>query len=379
MRIAIDCDGITREKTGIGWYKYYLISNLAKIDKENQYLIYNILYRGFKEEIDKIKFYLPERDNFRKKIYRFNSYYGRKYLPIELFTGKIDILHNLDHSNVSSLTLTAKRVVTIHDIIPLLSDIYANLLIPEEYKKGRKFLMDALFKSDRIITVSYASKNDMIKYLSIDPSSVSVIYLGKDEIFYPREKRNDMLDKYKISKKFILSSPVVPSRKNFARILLSFEKIRKNNDCQIVSFGKIKKYGEWFKIFERLPSDIKEDIIFTGYVPVEDLPYLYSAAEFFIYPSLYEGFGLPVLEAMACGCPVITSNTSSLTEVAGDAGILINPYNVDEMAENMERLLSDEKLRERLKVKGLERAKQFTWERTAKETIKVYEEVYNGR
>ncbi|MCX8082788.1 MAG: glycosyltransferase family 4 protein [bacterium] len=381
MRIAIDCNSMGEERTGIGWYIYYLIGNLVKIDKQNYYLFFDIASRGYKEKYNKIKSYIPDQENFQARIYRFHSYIGRKYLPVELFTGKVDILHSYDHSQVLSTTFKAKKIVTVHDIIPLLPEFNEklNLLMPEECKRGRKFLKEVIRKSDRIITVSNAAKDDIVKYLSVNPSKISVTHLGKDEIFYPREINKGILNKYKILKRFILTSPVYPSRKNFARILLSFEKIRKNNNCQLVSFGKVKKYGEWYAIFNRLPDSIREDIIFLGYIPHTELPYLYSSAEFFIYPSLYEGFGLPPLEAMSCGCPVITSNTSSLPEVVGDAGIFIDPYNVDEMAENMERLLTDEKLREQLRTKGLERAKQFTWEKTARETLKVYEEVYNGK
>lgn len=129
------------------------------------------------------------------------------------------------------------------------------------------------------------------------------------------------------------------------------------------------------KFVVHISHNLQNDVIFTGYISDGDLPALYNAADLFVYPSLYEGFGLPPLEAMACGCPVITSNTSSLHEVVGDAGIMVDPYDVDRLADAMHKVLSNDGLREDMIKKGLERAEMFSWEKTARETLKVYEEV----
>ena len=382
MRIAIDSGvAFSEQKAGVGQYGYNLIHHLAQIDKKNLYILYDIASRDFRKRCKYIKGCLPEQDNFRISLYRFNSSLGRRAIPVELLTGKVDVLHTID--NDISPVLRAKRVVTIHDILPLIElknpgwEIY-NV---KRTKRRVRVMLKAILKADRIIAVSENTKNDIIRNFSVDPSKISVIYLGKDVLFRPlkdKEKIKKTMKKYNISKRFLLCISAYSSRKNLVRLLVSFQKIRQHNNCQLVIFGKPLNKGRFLETLDNLSSSVREDVIITGYIPLEDVVYLYNGAEFFIYPSLYEGFGLPVLEAMSCGCPVITSNTSSLPEVAGDAGILIDPYNLDEMTGAMERLPSDEKLREELKVKGLKRAELFTWEETARKTLQVYEEVYRG-
>lgn len=380
MKIAIDSgSALSKVKTGISWYTWNLIHNLAKIDDKNVYILYDVASRRMKT-YKILDSYLPCQKNFRKKVYPFHSSLGRKLIPVTFLTSKTDILH-MPEQRLSPVFKT-KKVVTVHDIIPWLeidTDVKWTKIDFKKRRKKSKEIQQAVIRADKIIAVSENTKNDIVKYFSVNPSKISVTYLGVNELFYPRGKDENILHKYKISKKFIACNGTYDPRKNIWKILIGFEKIKKTNNCQLVIFGRIHKTGLWYEVYNSLPSHVKQDIILTGYVPSNELPYLYSGAEFFIYPSLYEGFGLPPLEAMACGCPVITSNISSLPEVVGDAGILIDPYNLDEMTEQMERLLLDEKLRERFKAKGLERAKQFTWEKTARDTLKVYEEVYNEK
>lgn len=380
MKIAIDSgSALTRGKTGISWYTWNLIHNLAKIDKRNLYILYDISSR-IRKTYKIFDSTLPCQKNFRKKVYPFHSSLVRKLMPVTFLTSKTDILH-MPEQRLSPVFNT-KKIVTVHDIIPWL-EIYTDVkwmkIDSQKRRTQRKHIQQSVLKSYKIIAVSEHTKNDIVKYFSVNPSKISVTYLGVNEIFYPRGKDESILHKYKISKKFIACSAAACPRKNIRKLLIGFEKIKKTHNCQLVIFGRISNKSSWCEVYNNLPSNIKQDIVFTGYVSSDDLSCLYSGAEFFIYPSLYEGFGLPPLEAMACGCPVITSNISSMPEVVDDAGILIDPYNLDEMTEQMERLLLDEGLREKLKVKGLERAKQFTWEKTARETLKVYEEVYNEK
>lgn len=385
MKIGIFCTQLLKTyKAGIHWYAYNLVHHLANIDRENVYIFYDFVFKEFRAKKRLMATFLPQQDNFKKNLYKFPLSLT-KYIPIEFFTGRIDMIHAVAPKIKIYFTLKARRIVTIHDIIPWLeikTNVNWRVLNPEEQRRKAELIEKSILKSHKIIAVSENTKRDIIKHFSITPLKIAVIYEGTDEIFKPvqhTKKIEEVKKKYNINKRFILTTGNYTPRKNLGRLLSGFERIRRKNTCQLVIFGNIKQQSEWFEVFERLPANIKKDVIFTGYVFLDDLPYLYSGAEFFIYPSLYEGFGLPPLEAMSCGCPVITSNTSSLPEVVGDAGILIDPYNVDEIAENMERLLLDEKLREELKIKGLERAKQFTWEKTARETLKVYEEVYNER
>jgi len=168
-------------------------------------------------------------------------------------------------------------------------------------------------------------------------------------------------------------------RKNIPTLIKAFyESKRRRTNHKLVIVGKKGwKYDDIFETIDAL--NLKNEVIFTGYVPKEDLVKFYNTADLFVYPSVYEGFGLPPLEAMACGCPVITSNISSLPEVVGNAGITVNPYDVEELVEAMYRVLNDEDLRKELSKKGLERSKLFSWRKTAEETWKVYEEVFNNK
>ena len=184
-----------------------------------------------------------------------------------------------------------------------------------------------------------------------------------------------MFTKYSITGSFILFVGNISPRKNILALLQAFNKLKKRGIKHklVIAGKKDQRYEQVLKTLNEL--NLGGEVIFTGYVPEEDLPKLYNAADLFVYPSLYEGFGLPILEAMACGTPVVASNVSSLPEVAGDAGLLVNPQDVDALTNAMYKVLTDDKLKESLIDKGLERAKFFSWEKTARETLEVYKEV----
>jgi len=176
---------------------------------------------------------------------------------------------------------------------------------------------------------------------------------------------------------YILYLGTLEPRKNVERLIEAFIQLKKKQINEKLLISGIKGW-DYQSIFDKVASlGVEKEIIFSGFIPNELIPFLYNGASAFVYPSLYEGFGLPVLEAMACGVPVVTSNVSSLPEVAGDAAILINPYSVDELADGIWRILSDEELRNQCIEKGIERAKSFTWERCAMETMKAFNEVCN--
>lgn len=245
-----------------------------------------------------------------------------------------------------------------------------------------KFLFPRTLKTaDRIIAVSNSTKRDLINYFNIPEEKIKVILEAADEKFklLNKEEINEVKQKYNLNFPFILYVGTLEARKNIPTLIKAFYKIKKKNiEHKLVIAGKKGwKYKEIFETIDKL--DLQNDVVFTGYVSDEDLPALYNAADLFVYPSIYEGFGLPPLEAMACGTPVITSNTSSLPEVVGDAGIMVDPCDVDGLTQTMCDVLTNDGLREDMIKKGLERAKMFTWEKCARETLKVYEEVYNER
>jgi glycosyltransferase involved in cell wall biosynthesis len=269
--------------------------------------------------------------------------------------------------------LVAKQVVTIHDV--------AFVDRPEgfnpKFRAFYRFLVPRLARRVRaVITDSAFSRERLIEWARVSPSHVHAIHLGVDQRFSPQqidsvERVRNML---KIpSPYYILSLGSIEPRKNLPRLLVAWERIRRELPQEVwlvVAGGKGKS-----SVFNDVKiQELPPQVYLTGRVADEFLPALYSGALAFVYPSLYEGFGLPPLEAMACGTPVLTSNVTSLPEVVGDAGLLVDPYNVDAIGHGIRHLVEDSALREELKRKGLERAKQFTWERTAELTWAVLEE-----
>ena len=235
-------------------------------------------------------------------------------------------------------------------------------------------------KAERIIAVSSSTKKDIMKLLNISSEKIRVIYLGIGSLYHPLEKKEveDFRRKEEIFGSFILYVGTLKKRKNVLNIIRAYKKIKeKGIKEKLVIVGN--KSGEYQNIYKAVKrSKLEKDVFFSGYVDEALLPFYYNSAFLFIYPSLYEGFGLPILEAMASGTPVITSNVSSLPEVVGDAAILVNPNNIEEMAEMMQKVLTNQKLREKMREKGLKRAKLFSWERCARETLNLYEEIGGG-
>lgn len=283
-----------------------------------------------------------------------------------------------DPSGIVPLYATrGRRLATIHDAIPY---VYPETNTRLVWLLFHLWLPVAVRRLHRIITVSHHSKRDIVRYLRVNPERVSVVPQGVDAQYRsmdPKEVQT-VLARNGIDGRYILYvSAVEPrkKRKNLPRLLEAFAQLRQWCDSwRLVIVGSVKKdYRPVFDTVERL--GLAPYVHFTGFVDETDLPALYGGADLFVLPSLYEGFGLPVLEAMACGTPVVTSNVSSLPEVAGDAAIFVDPYDVNAIADAMRRILGDSDLAADLRRRGLVRAQAFSWERTARETIAVYEHV----
>ena len=230
-------------------------------------------------------------------------------------------------------------------------------------------------KSDKIITVSETTKNDIIKRFKVPEDKISIIHLGLSTVFR-RTINTDILLKYGITKKYILFVGNIEPKKNLVRLLKAYYEVvcTKNITHQLVIAGKKAwKYKEVFRTVHSLK--LQNKVIFTGYFPEKDLPALYSMADLFVFPSIYEGFGIPPLEAMACEIPVLASNTGALPEITGGNCLMVDPYNVNDIANGIHHLLTNENLRREYIVKGKKWVKQFTWERAARMTMKIYEEV----
>ncbi len=291
---------------------------------------------------------------------------------------KLDLFLSPAHS--VPLYCPFKSIAVIHDL--------AYFKFKEYFTKFDYFMLSklttniAIRKASHLIAVSKSTKNDIIKYFNISPEKITVIYEGfNNRVYYPRslQEVNNIKNKYSIKNKYILCVGTLQKRKNIVRLIKAFAKIKRHDKISdnLVIVGKRGwLYKEIFEIVKKLKLD--KEIIFTDYVPLDDLPVLISGAKFYILPSLYEGFGLPLLEAMACGTPVITSKISSLPEVCDRAGLLINnPYSVEEIYQKIKKLYFNEDLQNHLSKKGLIRSQEFSWKKCAQETIKVIKNTIN--
>lgn len=366
MRIGILTKSIDESPAGIGRYTFNLVKNLTKIDKKNQYFFIHYKKNGNKFYKDKNeilikKYSLPKIINDSIAFLFFDKY-------------KLDLVH--EPSLINFLLPTKfKTIVTVHDIF---------FLISEKNKIKRLFLnflyKTILYKTDKIIVDSESTKKDLVKYFNINELKITVIYAAVCREYKVIKNRNTeakrMRKKYHLSFPFILFVGTLEPRKNLPRLIEAFHKLKIRNSFKhkLVIVGKKGwNYKNIFEIINKLGE--KENVVFTGYIPDEDLIFLYNTASLFVFPSLYEGFGLPVLEAMACGCPVICSNTSSLPEVAGGAAMMIDPYKVEALINAMEKMLIDENLRKSMIEKGLKQVEKFSWINTARETLQVYNNI----
>jgi glycosyltransferase involved in cell wall biosynthesis len=233
-------------------------------------------------------------------------------------------------------------------------------------------------QAEKVITISECSRQDLITYLGLAPEKIAIVYPAIGSQFKPQvdeAERQAVLAKYTIKPPYLLYVGGINARKNIARLFEAFAAIKpRYPDLTLVIGGKRQwQTKEIYETFHRL--SLEEHVHFTGYVDDVDLPALYSAAHAFLFPSLYEGFGLPPLEAMACGTPVITSNMSSLPEVVGDAALLVDPYNVRSMVSALYQVLENPRLAAHLRDRGIRQAAQFTWKAAARETWQVYQEI----
>jgi glycosyltransferase involved in cell wall biosynthesis len=317
--------------------------------------------------------------------FRTHNLPGSGLLPALLTLGQIQIAraarrHRLDlihdPTGTAPLALTpARRVVTIHDAIPY---VYPHTSTALDRLIYHRWLPLAIQKADAVLTDSQHSRKDILHYLPVTQERLFVIPPAANRHFRPRppEEVRQTLDRYGVPAPYLLYVGAIEPRKNIPRLLEAYGQLRRwFEKWNLVVVGAPNRWKA-SPVAETAESlGLSPFIHLTGFVPDEDLPAIYSGADLFVFPSLYEGFGLPVLEAMACGTPVVTSNSSSLPEVAGEAALLVDPTDVDGLVHAMRRVLSDPDLAADLRQRGLERAKGFTWERTARETLAVYKKV----
>ena len=377
LRVAIDASAMPRQLAGAGVYTYQLVRALAATPGDHELFVF--ARPGLFDELaaQQARLRVIHVDP-SSRASRFLWEQAR--LPTLLRRLRIDVLHSPHHHTPfllrrPSSVRTPRRVVTFHDV--------TFLLLPQRYPLGRRLYMTAVTNAaaevaDAVITPSETVRRDVIDKLGVASDRIVAIPEAAAPQYAPVEDEDvlgRMRSKYQLPSRYILSVGSLEPGKNRARLILAYARLRSEGlDCPLVVVGQPAWHYQGDRYVARA-LQLDEHVRYLGYVPDEDLPALYSGATLLAFPSLYEGFGLPVLEAMACGTPVVTANVSALPEVAGDAALQVDPRNIDALAEAMGRLLSDDTLHADLRARGLERAKQFSWERTARETLSVYQAV----
>lgn len=368
--IAIDYTAALEQRGGIGRYVRDLIAALARQDDQTEYRLF---------AAGQTPHYLPDppAPNFTWRPARLNAeWFARIWhrahvpIPVEWWTGPITLLHAPDFTLPPTRKKT-RTILTVHD----LSFVRA----PETATPSLRAYLShvvprSVVRSDLVLADSKATRQDLMSLYRTPPEKVHVLYSGVSECFSPVEDEVILKEtriRYGIGERpYILSLGTVQPRKNYSRLVEAFNRLESPEHTLVIAGGRGWLDEPLYRRIEEL--NLQERVKFIGFVHDEDLPALYSGARVFAFPSLYEGFGLPPLEAMASGVPVVVSNTSSLPEVVGDAGLLVDPYDVDALADALTRALDDEALRRTLVKKGRLRAQSFSWYTAARQLHQYY-------
>lgn len=371
MRIGIDARMYSTRFTGIGRYVHELVSTLAQIDKKNEYVL-------FMNEPEYSEFQPPNK-RFSKVLVNAKHYSVAEQTRFlwKLWRSRLDLMH-FTHFN-APLLYRGKTVVTIHDLIlsffpgKKMNSIFRRL--PYQW-----ILKNVVKHSERIIAVSKNTKEDLLKMFDIDAGKIEVIYEGVADIFGPREDKealDDVLKKYMITKDYILYTGVWRSHKNLVNLVRAFRLLRGDEgfEPQLVITGQEDPYYPEIKRAVR-ELELENDVIYTGLVPEEELVALYQGAKAYAFPSLYEGFGLPPLEAMRCGTPVVASESSCIPEICGeDNALFFDPLDPEDIANTLRRLWLDETLQKDLRERGLKHSRKFSWEKMGEKTLELYKDL----
>ncbi len=418
MLIGIDASRANRDhKSGTEWYSYYLIKQLAAIDKDNQYILYadqplkdglldldcrevGCSRRDFEFEDGYQKLISPH-NNFRGKIlgWPFRFFWTQGRLSLEMIAHRPDVLFVPAHA--LPLIHPKNSVVTIHDIgykydqalysqekIGYQSPAWDWLALALTGGRHHATSLDyldwstgyTLKHAQKIITISDFSKQELIKHYQADKKKISVVHNGyNDDLFhggYDTKYISSVLDAYGLEQPFIFYVGRLEKKKNIAALVEAYALARQNHGLK----HKLYLVGDASFGYDEIKYLINEfnvdgEVVTTGWVEERHLPCIFAGADAFIFPTKYEGFGIPLLQAMASGTPIAASDTAAIPEIAGEAALLFNPDNVRDMSEKIAAIVQNEPLRNKLKEAGLERVKQFSWEKCARETLKILESV----
>jgi glycosyltransferase involved in cell wall biosynthesis len=377
LRIGIDATPAARQGGGIGRYVRELLRALSEADTVNAYRVLVASPRPLPQPLPPLPqgarlVHLPLHDRWLVRLW----HRARLPAPIELALGRLDLYHSPDFTLPPTLPGTP-TILTVHDL--------SFVRDPDSASPALKHYLDgavprSVRQATRVFADSQATRADLIELYDTPPEKIEVLYSGVDERFQPvvdRDKLQTVRVRYGLGNDpFILAVGSLHPRKNFVRLIQAFAQLRSSVTASyrlVIAGGR-----EWSSeptLAEPARLGLESAVVFPGFVDDVDLPALYSAAAAFAYPSIYEGFGLPVLEAMACGLPAVTSTASCLPEVAGDAALLVDPLDVEALAVALERVLTDADLRTTLRENGRARAHEFTWHRAARQLLQAYRRV----
>lgn len=368
MKIGIDARVMYPEASGIGRYSIEIVKAIAAHPEAKNHEF--ILYPSAKTN----RLNLPDNWKYSDKKIPSRGITRALLYPFIIIGDNIDIFYSTDYLG-PLLRMPCKTVVIVYDLIPYINPDFVSL---NHRFTGRYLLKFCVKNATAVISISQTTKKDILKYIKVPHDKIRTIYLGKNSLFHPRNRKSKELHKiqkvYGIEDRpYIIFLGYNDPRKNIPNIMKAFADIDetvKSNSVLVIA-GNINSKDSVL-IDQIKKHNLEDNIIFTGFIQDDDLAYLFSGARAFCFPSLYEGFGLPVLEAMACGCPVITSNTSSLPEVAGDAALLVDPEDTQDISEAMTRLLTDDGLFNDLSVKSIVQSKKFSWEKASKEVMQIF-------
>jgi glycosyltransferase involved in cell wall biosynthesis len=403
MTIGIDIRVLAKgTRTGVENYTIELLSRLLAIDKTNKYKIF---YSGFRKP--KLDYLWLKGSNIKVKQIRIPNRILDLFLrylrfpKIDKILGGVDIFLS-PHFLLTPVSKKTKTIIIFYDL--------SFIRFPEFFSRAKLLWHKFIYpkkqaqKADFIVAISESTKADLINLYKISPEKIKVIYPGINEQFGPANKNDPRLlqvaNKYHLPSKFILYFGTIEPRKNISTLIKAFAEIKRGKSVKILDVDWLGLEGVVKNIQEKLPdfsdfklviagtkgwlcqevfetardSEFKNDIIFTGFIDEEDRPYLYNLASIFVYPSFFEGFGLPPLEAMACGVPTIVSNKSSLPEVVGAGAIMVDPQNIDELVFTIKAVLGNNDLRQLLIRRSIERAKLFDWDEAVKQFLEIFQQ-----
>lgn len=379
MRIGIDYTSAARQRAGIGRYTRELIAALLALESAHQYAIFAAagqLPRGhWQREADALRSIskarlavhsLPLSDDWMARLW----HRLRLPVPVEAVTGALDLFYSPDFV-LPPTRRAARTLLTVHDFSFI---YYPEHFVPKLVGYLNQVVPRSVARADRVLVDSEATRADLIHHLGTPPEKIQVLYGGVDARFRPEpepEERERLCTRYGVGERpYVFSVGTLQPRKNYVHLIQAFAQVNGLADWQLVIAG-----GRGW-LYEGILAEADKHggrVRVLGFVDDADLPALYRNATLFAFPSLYEGFGFPVLEAMACGVPVVCSNASSLPEVVGDAALLIDPHDASELAEALARVAEDADLRREMVARGVAQAARFTWERAAHQLLSIFD------